>query len=434
MVVDFDVPVVPHNGSIPTTGRASRPYNPNSGRGRRKTSTEPTTLRQGQVREAQRALRERKAAYIAGLEQKWPCSSIAAVVSHLATIPAEVPPSSTTSCSQCISALLEAAQLKQKVQSLELQLQVQGSVIHLQLNKPIHSNHSSPIIDQQGTILDPFSTEEWMDVTTPPAPIAAIQSLILSNPNSFIPSIQMFGPGENEFARIAMSSLESLQNEKGKELIDRTLHLCALQTYCSDRVQLKQLLLQTQTTAAKLLDMCGILDRQRMIEILALMGERNKPHAIYVTQIAAENEMFLAASRALGAAGRKYALKSKRSSVSFNFKFKLGQVKADPAVMKKERAFRERLSGIKSLEGAEDVVNELCDTMHSLSLDGSATDKFVKLTMLMSHLNNLCDVNDRAKQLILAAELTREGDREKWVSCNSLDILQLIPLSDRVTE
>ncbi|KAJ3293980.1 hypothetical protein HDU79_011653 [Rhizoclosmatium sp. JEL0117] len=430
MEVDFDVPVVPHNGSISTTGRASRPYNPNSGRGRRKTSTEPTTLRQGQVREAQRALRERKSAYIAGLEQKVKdleaevalLRQSAAVVSHLATIPAEVPPSSTTSCSQCIvlnsnleSALLEAAQLKQKVQSLELQLQVQGSVIHPnQLNKPIHSNHSSPIIDQQGTILDPFSTEEWMDVTTPPAPIAAIQSLILSNPNSFIPSIQMFGPGENEFARIAMSSLESLQNEKGKELIDRTLHLCALQTYCSDRVQLKQILLQTQTTASKLLDMCGILDRQRMIEILALMGERNKPHAVYVTQIAAENEMFLAASRALGAAGRKYALKSKRSSVSFNFKFKLGQVKADPAVMKKERAFRERLSGIKSLEGAEDVVNELCDTMHSLSLDGSATDKFVKLTMLMSHLNNLCDVNDRAKQLILAAELTREGDREKW--------------------
>ncbi|KAJ3129188.1 hypothetical protein HK100_008771 [Physocladia obscura] len=43
-------------------------YDPNSTRGRKKSEAEPTSRRQGQVREAQRALRERKVQYIRNLE------------------------------------------------------------------------------------------------------------------------------------------------------------------------------------------------------------------------------------------------------------------------------------------------------------------------------------------------------------------------------
>ncbi|ORY41670.1 hypothetical protein BCR33DRAFT_718812 [Rhizoclosmatium globosum] len=104
----------------------------------------------------------------------------------------------------------------------------------------------------------------------------------------------------------------------------------------------------------------------------------------------------------------------KRSSTTIRINFKKRFAKMNSKDIRQEITFRESIKNIKSLEGAGDLVDEMCDLFYSLKLgeNDKIEESFYKIMDIMNVLGNMCNnVSDRAK-FMLATEIGREGTRD----------------------
>ncbi|KAJ3064480.1 hypothetical protein HDU98_012111 [Podochytrium sp. JEL0797] len=202
---------------------------------------------------------------------------------------------------------------------------------------------------------------DWMDLLNPLMMIPSMNLNIVPDPNAFVSATDLFGPMEAHSA-------------------------------CSDRKQLRKLMLQSGLIGSKVLDMCGILDRQKLLEACSLLQERNKVHVSYIHYITSSwNHL--------------NGWKPKRRPAS--------------QAARHETLFRAAIKDIKSLETAGLLIDEFFDLFYALedtAVDSGVVrreDLLFKLIHLSSSLGEMCTtVEDRTKFMI-ASEIGREQTREQ---------------------
>ncbi|ORY53563.1 hypothetical protein BCR33DRAFT_844868 [Rhizoclosmatium globosum] len=238
-----------------------RQYNPNSGRGRRRTSAEPASKRAGQLRDAQRALRERKLAYISGLENE--VASLKNEVKDVQSLrerirqlefeallssstsastsqsPAPAPAIAPSPCLNCSAESFKSSMYFVQIQTLQAQMVQLKAELDLWKSEAIRYR----------------------------APLA----LITASPHFR----HVHGPIEVETTRILMKSIPSLKNSKNVDVV--------LQ-HISDRVREREMLKPKEWLArcmrafTDMFDECTVMDRLKVIEAMAVFYERNKNH------------------------------------------------------------------------------------------------------------------------------------------------------------
>ncbi|KAJ3067821.1 hypothetical protein HDU98_008981 [Podochytrium sp. JEL0797] len=169
-------------------------------------------------------------------------------------------------------------------------------------------------------------------------------------------------------------------------------------------------MLETRSLATKVLDLCGILDRQKLIETFSLLQERNKVHSSYLHSMASPPPPAGSPDNA-----RRVLQPSKR-------------VERGGDRVNQESEFRRAVKSIPSLQGSEHIVDELCDLFALLKDDAQSVsgpdasngkrpeDLLFRMIHLSGSLGQMCtSVEDRTR-LMIASEIGRERNRMPLVS------------------
>ncbi|ORY28117.1 hypothetical protein BCR33DRAFT_745816 [Rhizoclosmatium globosum] len=247
---DSDAPVTP-------TG-LDKPYNPHSNRGRKRTDAEAPSKRSGQMREAQRAHRERKKMYLLDLEAKAKELDLVKAKLELAELKLASLGSSPSPSSHSICSNPSCAQRITHLENMVSQLQYEAQSWSL-LQNP--SNH----YQQQN---------QQLPLHLPPNQITLLDDLL--NNNSMIASEILFGPVDVT----PFHNLKSLDSLKDTHVPDTLVELTLAHTKITQTSQLKLMFFKIIQALNDMFDNCSILDRVKAAEFVAIFLERNPNHFV----------------------------------------------------------------------------------------------------------------------------------------------------------
>ncbi|KAJ3060878.1 hypothetical protein HDU99_005746, partial [Rhizoclosmatium hyalinum] len=275
-----------------------RQYNPNSGRGRRRTSAEPASKRAGQLRDAQRALRERKLAYISGLENE--VASLKSEVKDVQSLrerirqlefeallssstsastsqsPAPAPAIASSPCLTCSAESFKSSMYFVQIQTLQAQMVQLTTELDLWKSEAIRYRAPLALITASPPISDVGNSSLFsfpFTATTDDPMETLIKSLDSAHST---PSCEdMHGPIEVETTRILMKAIPSLKNSKN---VDIVLQHISDQVREREVFNPKEWLPRCMRAFTNLFDECTVMDRLKVIEAMAVFYERNKKH------------------------------------------------------------------------------------------------------------------------------------------------------------
>ncbi|KAJ3030474.1 UNVERIFIED_CONTAM: hypothetical protein HDU68_008890 [Siphonaria sp. JEL0065] len=281
-------------------------YNSTSNRGRKKTTTEAPSRKAALNRDAQRALRERKAAYIKDLETK--CAQMAATLSQLQ----QVNNTHTSFPSpELMAAKKDVDLLKRRNLELELENSVLKALQPLPPNACIscHSERAKTkicmdqILSLESAVADlkyslsPFSANDSFlaDLIN----IDGGDMDFLTGWEDVKTSEELFGPIEVESFKITVKALPSFKD--AHHLVDSFYQLVQAEASMKNTRDARKLLIQICKVYRELMDKCTILDRMKCAELMAIFHERNANHEIHFSKLCepSEREKSQAAKRSL---------------------------------------------------------------------------------------------------------------------------------------
>ncbi|KAJ3115642.1 hypothetical protein HK100_001272 [Physocladia obscura] len=360
-------------------------YNPNSGRGRRRTNAQPATNRAAQLREAQRVHRERKQTYIKQLEAK------AARADELEAI---------------------CAALSRRLLALAASLPALSDPADAPGNSNAQSAANQPADDapiaSPSAATDTFPStashsDDWLESSLPDA---------LASREAFVSAALLYGPIELEFARILLTNVPSLEDSP---LIGRFIDATNAAVDSSDRRELRKNMMLVIASSQDILDACGVIERQKVLETFALIKMRNKDINAYIHQMmlgystntakSTEVSDSLTPPRSANSELKQRQIQSSTTKTPITI---YERDKSSPL----EAPFRDILNSIKSLDGAQDLIDDLCDVYYSISIDGKYEERFFKLWEITHTLSEMCStIEDRIK-LMISLEIGRGANRE----------------------
>ncbi|KAJ3059556.1 hypothetical protein HDU98_004457 [Podochytrium sp. JEL0797] len=160
---------------------------------------------------------------------------------------------------------------------------------------------------------------------------------------------------------------------------------------CTDKKPMIKSVVKTLNIRYKLLDKCNIMERQKVVELLLILQERNKNHFLHRNTIVSE--------------GLKHAPTAASS--------KLAQQHMTPL----QKRLMEAVLRIPSLRDARGLVLELVAAVNE-SFDSAAPrdseaseTKFMKMIGVSKQLENMCQTLEDKTQYCLLSETFREGNK-----------------------
>ncbi|KAJ3140473.1 hypothetical protein HK100_009381 [Physocladia obscura] len=202
--------------------------------------------------------------------------------------------------------------------------------------------------------------EAWRRVSELEAMCVTLQQELdeFRNPSSNHGSNIRHSQNHNNVSRVldideACTMLCSIPAITNSSLVPQFFNLVQAQVDCND-VKLQRLfILRTLKVSSDILDLCGVVDRQKIYDIMMDFKKKNSSHEIYLNQMTT-NFKFNPDDSA-----SKSSLSSTLSPPSDLI---IPEARADPANMDGiESLFRSSLKAIKSLQGASHLINDLCD-------------------------------------------------------------------------
>ncbi|KAJ3090654.1 hypothetical protein HK100_007376, partial [Physocladia obscura] len=161
------------------------------------------------------------------------------------------------------------------------------------------------------------------------------------------------------------------------------------QAECTHGNLFRNYILQTVKISGNILDICGVLDRQKVYDILIELKKRNKSHHIYINQMAGNFKAVPVHETLI--------LDEARS----NLKTLWGQ----------ELTFRQSLKSIESLKDAGQLVDDMCDIFHSISIDGKAGERMLKVIEISTTLKEMCKTTEDRQKYLVATEIARVNNQ-----------------------
>ncbi|ORY30671.1 hypothetical protein BCR33DRAFT_564071 [Rhizoclosmatium globosum] len=261
--------------------RYARSYNPESNRGRRKVTVPPQSIRAGQNRDAQRAFRARKQAYVDGLKDKvqeltalladnalyLECERLKQRVASLEAEKASLPSQSQSpdihviNCSTCIAEQFKSSVLHSQLNQMESRLSSLSNENQSLKQQLAVSTSVSPNFGLSSYPGTAYSVNEWLAV------LQGGEESGLKSAND------LYGPVELDSARIALQSVKSLQ---GNGVADQFLDVIDAQSKTTSPQTIRMLQVKLSICAQTALSLCTIVDRQKCIEIYANLFIRNR--------------------------------------------------------------------------------------------------------------------------------------------------------------
>ncbi|KAJ3078701.1 hypothetical protein HDU99_000421 [Rhizoclosmatium hyalinum] len=385
-----------------------RPFDPHSNRGRRKTNSEPASKRIAQNRENQRIHRERKAAYLADLEQKvvqlssltssststptTPSatdSKLALALARINELEAEVAFLKQTSgalvvasgllpCASCVAERIKTTVQMDQIRNLEARLaQIEAENVLLKGIIATPPGTVSPLVPGSGgtangsTLFGDFSMDMELD--------ALFASLIPPDEMNRS-SEELFGPLEIESARIALSAVDSLKDKK--EAVDTMFETYLAQSRVSNPKEARKLIFKSVRAIVQLLDECSILDRSKVAEIFSVFQARNALHERHFSKLSAP-------------------LPSSKPKQPLDLS-KL------PAEMMIVRDMMHKIPSFACKE-ARDLIDEMCILSTKRPFDD---DLLFQSKHVLYKLEALCTTVDERANMWIAVEVAREGLRK----------------------
>ncbi|KAJ3063713.1 hypothetical protein HDU98_000492 [Podochytrium sp. JEL0797] len=217
-----------------------REFNAHSNRGRRRTTAEPPSKRAGQMREAQRSLRDRKAKYLRDLETSNALLTQRVAQLEFAALLSESDALSPSLCSECAK--------------------------RSAISQNINNNNNNSIHE--------FSSH------TPSPHRLDLDTLLHQMPED--PSNEdLRGPVEIESTRIALKSIPSLKNSSQ---VDALLDIFVQNSRRKEGRVAKKLILALMRALVVILDACTLLERAKVMEYLVVFSLRNANHMVSMHQ------------------------------------------------------------------------------------------------------------------------------------------------------
>ncbi|KAI8613509.1 hypothetical protein BC830DRAFT_1170193 [Chytriomyces sp. MP71] len=398
---------------------------PKSTRGRRPAHTAPASKKIAQQREAQKRHLERKQAYVTGLEMK---------VTELTAL---IAGASSESGQQSIQERLmlitaennmlqqEANTLRQRIAQLELdkllneqQFFSPPSLSASCLNCQLHLNRIEALENQAGQLraevshhkaqychlaaLAPTAAKALESANAESSPCATSTSPVASTPLEWmdespepgtLSATAMYGPPKTEATRIALKSLPSLQNNRS---VDRIMDLFIHQSNALDRNVIAKYAVRIISSFHKLLDQTPVLERQRVMEIVAAFIDEptNNLHMLHAFNTSV--------STATNSVSEIYPGIAKPLLVD-----------ETPQLV----AFRFFALGIPGLSGCKSLVDELFCLFFVPKTEESSQDQdlknFLRIFSIVRLLLEACsNLEDRTKVMLLF-ETWRFGNRTR---------------------
>ncbi|KAJ3132209.1 hypothetical protein HK100_005574 [Physocladia obscura] len=78
---------------------------------------------------------------------------------------------------------------------------------------------------------------------------------------------------------------------------------------------------------------------------------------------------------------------------------------------RRESFFRQSLKAIKSLKGAEQMIDDLCDIGHSMEISGNFEESMFKILDITNKLKEMCSTEEDRNQFLIATEIARFNSR-----------------------
>ncbi|KAJ3348600.1 hypothetical protein HDU83_001142 [Entophlyctis luteolus] len=308
--------------SINSRSNPYNTYNPYTNRGRRPTAEAAVNARAAQLREAQRAHRERKRLYLQDLEQRAKEADSARAQITL------------------LEDQLRAAEQQQQIQRIQLQ-QLQLEQQQQQLHRRDSHDSSSP------------------SMAGPPLQMTQVQNHSMNwlalPAFAFVPAI--FGCPQLEIRTVELMLLAVAPLTASPSIVARFVRLVRAMVSCSDRRELRRLLGATVKTACSILDRCSIVEKTNVIEILALLLKSN-------------SEIYVMAKKFSTYLNNAYAWET-TSHISSRPSFQPPEdvLHRRPNVVTEdsESVFLKTLKSIESIgsmENLDDLLNEMGDLFH----------------------------------------------------------------------
>ncbi|KAJ3200072.1 hypothetical protein HDU82_009199 [Entophlyctis luteolus] len=300
------------------------------------------TPRAAQLREAQRAHRERKRRYLRELEKRAAGSEDAhARVAQLQE---------------------QLVQMQQETQH-SLPLQQQHAQIQTQLSSYYQQPHTSNTT-QVGLCL--------------PDAQAAIFHPCFPN---FVPAARACPPLELKTVEFMLRAVPPLS--VAPALVSRFLTLASALVTCADRHELRNILITTVKTICAMLDRCSIIHRTRVIDVLAVFLKGNQEIYTYLNAIWSQNPSVFQYSTGPVVANVH------RSPVQLS--------------TQNDTVFVETLKAIESIASihkSNEMIDELGDLFHTMQLDQQNADQhFIRIMELNHDFAIKCSVTELSKVL-----------------------------------
>ncbi|KAJ3007014.1 UNVERIFIED_CONTAM: hypothetical protein HDU68_003748 [Siphonaria sp. JEL0065] len=375
------------NEATPSQPPNSRTYNPHTSRGRPKSTNDAPSKRSGQMRDIQRAHRERKRLYILELEAKAKeLETVKLRVAELESRPtsaAATTLSTSTSCINCASEQFKNNLCLEKICILEKR------VADLECESEMWKQKAMALSDQTSFAIgkdlpgkDPFAFLFDSDLNVDNA--MSIDSLLASQP---IPSAEeLFGPMDMDTSRRDLRALPSLQGlTVGDELVDAVV----AQAKVTQPNQIKIMFFRVIRLLNRVFDACNnVLDRAKATEIVADCMGRNSKHLRYLTNSWGSILKETNPGEHMGSP----------STDGFQFNF-----------------LRTRLLAIPSLSNAGPQIEEFCNIFGN-AMNNQDTDGFFRVHVAISQLEGLCMSNEDRARFLFAFVAAREGNRNRMES------------------
>ncbi|KAI9334761.1 hypothetical protein BDR26DRAFT_1009586 [Obelidium mucronatum] len=361
-------------------------YNPHSGRGRKRTLDEPISKRSGQMREAQRAHRERKKNYLFDLERK--AKELETVKQRVSELELELAKtihgvgakSTLAPCIHCATEQFKTSLCMDQVKVLEKQ------VVDLKLEAEVWKARALGVAAHT-PVLPIISSPSIGTFVLDQSPAASVSEGSMSMDSStfmnqsMVPSEQLFGPMDIESTRRDLKLLPSLT---GLTVADDIVNMAIAQTKVDHVGQVKRMFFNMIRLLNELFDSCSVLDRAKAAEIVAKCMQGNSHHLRYITNSWAGLLQESSTPRQPCA--------NKANSRGFNL-------------------LRSSLLSIPSLANAQDQIDEFCQ-IFTHALEEQDPDGFFRVHVAISNLEALLVSVEERTRFFSAFEVAREGNRK----------------------
>ncbi|KAJ3094277.1 hypothetical protein HK100_006204, partial [Physocladia obscura] len=185
----------------------------------------------------------------------------------------------------------------------------------------------------------------------------------------------------------ASSMLSRIAAIANSPLIHQFFSLVQAQVDCNDVKQRRLFILRTLKVSSDILDLCGVVDRQKIYDIMMDFKTRNSSHEIYVNQMTTNFKFHSEGSATMSTL-------SATSSTSSDLI--IPEARVDPAIVNSiESLFRSSLKAIKPLQGASQLIDDLCAVGRSMAIHGAnMEERFFKVLELTDTLKQMCETEE----------------------------------------